>query len=64
MKKKKWNRAFTALLVIAMAISLLSGCGEKKEEKEEKDKQKDILFIQYRLLLSGKIGRNMELFKV
>ena len=37
MKKKKWNRAFTALLVIVMAISLLSGCGEKKEEKEDAD---------------------------
>ena len=37
MKKKKRNPAFTALLVIVMAISLLSGCGEKKEEKEEKD---------------------------
>lgn len=37
MKKKKRNPAFTALLVIVMAISLLSGYGEKKEEKEEKD---------------------------
>ena len=37
MKKKKRNRAFTALLVIVMAISLLSGCGEKKEEKEDAD---------------------------
>ena len=37
MKKKKRNRAFTALLAIVMAISLLSGCGEKKEEKEDAD---------------------------
>ena len=37
MKKKKRNPTFTVFLVIVMAISLLSGCGEKKEEKEEKD---------------------------
>ena len=47
MKKKKRNPAFTALLVIVMAISLLSGCGEKKEEKEEKDTITVYLWVRH-----------------
>ncbi|RHP50894.1 extracellular solute-binding protein [Clostridiaceae bacterium AF31-3BH] len=35
MKKKKWNRVLSGLLVMVMAILLLSGCGEKRAEKED-----------------------------
>ena len=35
MKKKKWNRLFSILLVMVTAISLLSGCGGKSAEKED-----------------------------
>ncbi len=35
MKKKKWNRVLSGLLVMVMAILLLSGCGEKSAEKED-----------------------------
>ena len=35
MKKKKWNRALSVLLVMVTAISLLSGCGGKSAEKED-----------------------------
>ena len=35
MKKKKWNRVLSVLLVMATAISLLSGCGRKSAEKED-----------------------------
>ena len=34
MKKKKWNRLFSALLVMVTAVSLLAGCGGKSTEKE------------------------------
>ena len=33
MKKKKWNRVLSGLLVMVMAILFLSGCGEKRAEK-------------------------------
>ncbi len=29
MRKKKWNRVLSVLLVMVTAVSLLSGCGEK-----------------------------------
>ena len=35
MKKKKWNRVLSVLLVMVTAISLLSGCGGKSAEKED-----------------------------
>ena len=35
MRKKKWNRALSVLLVMVTAISLLSGCGGKSAEKED-----------------------------
>ena len=35
MKKKKWDRVLSVLLVIMTAISLLSGCGGKSAEKED-----------------------------
>ena len=35
MKKKKWNRVLSGLLVMVMAILFLSGCGEKRAEKED-----------------------------
>ena len=35
MKKKKWNRVLPVLLVMVTAISLLSGCSGKSEEKED-----------------------------
>ena len=34
-KKKKWNRVLSVLLVMVTAISLLSGCGGKSAEKED-----------------------------
>ena len=37
MKKKKWNRLFSALLVMVTAVSLLAGCGGKSTEKEDKE---------------------------
>ena len=33
--KKKWNRVLPVLLVMVTAISLLSGCSGKSEEKED-----------------------------
>ena len=35
MKKKKWNRVLSGLLVMVMVILFLSGCGEKRAEKED-----------------------------
>ena len=35
MKKIKWNRVLSGLLVMVMAILFLSGCGEKRAEKED-----------------------------
>ena len=35
MKKKKWNRLFSVLFVMVTVISLLSGCGRKRAEKED-----------------------------
>ena len=35
MKKKKLNRVLSGLLVMVMAILFLSGCGEKRAEKED-----------------------------
>lgn len=37
MKKRKWNRVFSVLLVMVTVISLMSGCGKKSVKKEEKD---------------------------
>ena len=37
MKKKRWNKLFSVLLVMMTAISLLSGCGGNRAEKEEKE---------------------------
>ena len=37
MKKKKWNRLFSALLVMVTAVSLIAGCGGKSTEKEDKE---------------------------
>ncbi len=35
MKRKKWNKVFSILLVMVTAVSLLSGCGGKSAEKED-----------------------------
>ena len=35
MKKKKWNRLVSVLLVMVTVMSLLSGCGRKSTEKED-----------------------------
>ena len=35
MKKKKWNRLVSTLLVMVTVMSLLSGCGRKSTEKED-----------------------------
>ena len=35
MKKKKWNRLVSTLLVMVTVMSLLSGCGGKSAEKED-----------------------------
>ena len=35
MKKKKWNRLVSVLLVMVTVMSLLSGCGGKSTEKED-----------------------------
>ena len=35
MKKKKWNKILTVLLVMVTVMSLLSGCGGKSAEKED-----------------------------
>ena len=35
MKKKKWNRALSVLLMMVAAMVLLSGCGWKRAEKED-----------------------------
>ena len=35
MRKKKWNRVLSVLLVMVTAISLLSGCSGKSAEKED-----------------------------
>lgn len=37
MKKRKWNRVLSVLLVMVTVISLMSGCGKKSVKKEEKD---------------------------
>ena len=37
MKKKRWHKLFSVLLVMVTAISLLSGCGGNRAEKEEKE---------------------------
>ena len=37
MKKKKWSRALSVLLMMVAAIVLLSGCGGKSAEKEDAD---------------------------
>ena len=34
-KRKKWNRLFSVLFVMVTVISLLSGCGRKRAEKED-----------------------------
>ena len=35
MKKKKWSRVLSVLLVMVTVIALLSGCGRKRAEKED-----------------------------
>jgi len=35
MKRKKWNKVFSVLLVMVTAVSLLSGCGGERAEKED-----------------------------
>ena len=35
MKKKKWNKLVSVLLVMVTVMSLLSGCGGKSTEKED-----------------------------
>ena len=35
MKKRKWNRVLSVLLVMVTVMSLLSGCGGKSAEKED-----------------------------
>lgn len=35
MKRKKWNKVLSVLLVMVTAVSLLSGCGGKSAEKED-----------------------------
>ena len=35
MKKKKWNRVLSVLLMMGLSISLLTGCGGKSAEKED-----------------------------
>ena len=35
MKKRKWKRVFSVLLVMVTVMSLLSGCGRKSTEKED-----------------------------
>ena len=37
MKKRKWNRVISVLLVMVTIISLMSGCGKKSAKNEEKD---------------------------
>ena len=37
MEKKKWNRVLSVLFVMVTALSLLSGCGGKRAEKEDKE---------------------------
>ena len=37
MKRKKWNKVFSVLLVMVTAVSLLSGCGGKSAEKEDEE---------------------------
>ena len=37
MKKKKWNRFFAVVLLAVMVASLLSGCGKKSREQENKE---------------------------
>ena len=37
MKKRKWKRVFSVLLVMVTVISLMSGCGKKSAKNEEKD---------------------------
>ena len=34
MKKKKWNRVLAVFFVMLTALSLLSGCGEKRAEED------------------------------
>ena len=35
MKKKKWSRALSVLLVMVTVLSLFSGCGSRSAEKED-----------------------------
>ena len=37
MKKRRWKRVFSVLLVMVTVISLMSGCGKKSAKNEEKD---------------------------
>ena len=37
MKKRKWNRVLSVLLVMVTVISLMSGCDRKSAKNEEKD---------------------------
>ena len=34
MKKRKWKRVFSVLLVMVTVISLMSGCGKKSAKKD------------------------------
>ena len=34
MKKRKWNRVISVLLVMVTVISLMSGCGKKSAKNE------------------------------
>ena len=37
MKKRKWNRVLSVLLVMVTVISLMSGCGKKSAKMKRKD---------------------------
>ena len=37
MKKEKRNRIISVLMVLVMGVLLMTGCGDKSTEKEEKE---------------------------
>ena len=44
MKKRKWNRVLSVLLVMVTVISLMSGCGKKSAKMKRKIRSQYILW--------------------
>lgn len=58
MKKRKWNRVLSVLLVMVTVISLMSGCGKKSAKMKRKIRSQYIYGAQSYMKNMHHIFRN------